>query len=122
MYKWFRHTLNEKQGLADPKFIIPEANEWQVLNAVYSVRIPSEDYIIPYSDFIAYLAGLQGLNNIPFEVSVSGTTSEDEYDIPPMSNPFLGLDEVPENGTNEYFQNKAAVRYYVPGPVDDGIT
>lgn len=121
VYKWFRHTLNEKQGLSDPKFIIPEANEWQVLNAVYSVRIPSEDYIIPYSDFIAYLAGLQGLNNIPFEVSVSGTTSEDEYDIPPMSNPFLGLDEAPENGTNEYFQDKAAVRYYVPGPVDDGI-
>ncbi|MDA3911582.1 MAG: CocE/NonD family hydrolase, partial [Bacteroidales bacterium] len=121
VYKWFRHTLNEKQGLGDPKFIIPEANEWQELNAVYSVRIPSEDYILPYAEFIAYLAGLQGLDDIPFEISTNGNVNQSNYDIPPMDSPFLNLDEVPENGTDEYFQNTENVRFYVAGPVEDGV-
>jgi predicted acyl esterase len=122
VYKWFRHTLNEKQGLGDPKFIIPEALEWQTLNAVYSVRIPSEDYILPYAEFIAYLAGLQGLDDIPFEININGDIDQASYDIPPMDNPFLALDEAPENGTNEYFQNTESVRFYVAGPVEDGVS
>lgn len=122
IYKWFRHTLNEKQGLNDPKFIIPQATEWQVLNSTYSVRIPSENYILPYHDFIAYLGGLQGLNDIQVEINVNGSIDTISYDIPAIENPLFNISEAPESGTNEYFENTENVRFYVPGPIDDEIS
>ncbi len=121
IYKWFRSTLNEKQGYNAPKFFIAEATEWQVLNPMYSVRIPAEDYVIPYSDFISYLGGLQGLPAVPIEVNVNGSISTISYDAPVIDEPLFAISEPIPESTNEYFQNTADVRFYIPGPINDGI-
>lgn len=121
VYKWYRHTLNERQGLKEPKFIIPAATEWQEINSVYSVRIPSHDYIIPYSDFIAYIGGLQGLEGLKFQLNVAGSISNQVYDLPIIEEPLLDISAAPESSTGDYFQNTENVRFYVVGPVDDGV-
>ncbi|MCK9322198.1 MAG: hypothetical protein M0P32_09375, partial [Bacteroidales bacterium] len=119
IYKWFRATLNEKQGYNAPKFFIPEASDWQVLSAEYSVRIPAEDYILPYSEFIAYLCGLQELPNVPIEINYNGTIITNIYNAPLIEDPILNISEPPPSNTEGYFQDIANVRFYVPGPIDD---
>lgn len=121
IYKWFRATLNEKQGYNAPKFFIPNATEWQVLSPTYSVRVPAEDYIIPYSEFIGYLCGLQELAGVPVEINIDGNISTITYNAPIIDNPILNINEPPPSSTEEYFQNIANVRFYIPGPVDDGV-
>ncbi len=121
IYKWFRATLNEKQGYSAPKFFIPEAIEWQVLNPIYSVRIPAEDYIIPYSEFIAYLCGLQELADVPIEVNINGEINIITYNAPAIEDPIFNISEPPPDNTEGYFEDIANVRFYVPGPINDGI-
>ncbi len=121
IYKWFRATLNEKQGYNAPKFFIPEALEWQVLSAEYSVRIPAEDYILPYSEFIAYLCGLQELPNVPIEINYNGTIITNTYNAPLIEDPILNISEPPPSNTEGYFQDIANVRFYVPGPINDEV-
>ncbi|MDY0141257.1 MAG: CocE/NonD family hydrolase [Bacteroidales bacterium] len=121
IYKWFRATLNEKQGYNAPKFFIPEASDWQVLSAEYSVRIPAEDYILPYSEFIAYLCGLQELPNVPIEINYNGTIFTNTYNAPLIEDPILNISEPPPSNTEGYFQDIANVRFYVPGPIDDEV-
>ena len=121
IYKWFRATLNEKQGYNAPKFFIPEASDWQVLSAEYSVRIPAEDYILPYSEFIAYLCGLQELPNVPIEINYNGTIITNIYNAPLIEDPILNISEPPPSNTEGYFQDIANVRFYVPGPIDDEV-
>ncbi|MDD2411689.1 MAG: CocE/NonD family hydrolase [Bacteroidales bacterium] len=122
IYKWFRATLNEKQGYSAPKFFIPEATQWQALSPTYSVRVPAQDYIIPYSEFIGYLCGLQELSGVPIEVKINGDINTIIFNAPVIENPVLNINGSVPSGTDGYFQNIANVRFYVPGPVNDGVS
>lgn len=121
LYKWFRHTLNERQGLGDPKFIIPESDLWQPFSSNLDIRIPATDYVVPYSDFVAYIGGLSTLDSIPVELASDGDTAISSIDFPLIDEPFFNIENKPPGSTGEYFQNTSTVRFYIPGPVDDGL-
>ncbi|HWB63069.1 MAG TPA: CocE/NonD family hydrolase [Chitinophagales bacterium] len=126
---WFRFNLNYNTDryVGEPKFIIREDHEWQLLgvanlfggNDSIFVRVPSQDYIVPFIDMMNYLAGYQGLNGIQVELK-----------IPAISQDFTTYESLPNNGpilpsfnggtiqTIPYkdFTATPNVRYYVAGP------
>jgi predicted acyl esterase len=119
LYKWFRQTLNHNIGYSNPKFIIPESSEWQPLNQSANILIPSEDYIIPYNQFVSFLGGNSQLDSVPFKMAVNGDTGQLYYSIPQMNEPFFNSSELSQNSENNYFNTIPAVRFYVVGPVND---
>ena len=57
---WYRYNLNYEQGLGEPKVIIPESDKWQQFG-LSQVRVPSKDFIIPWSTLINFIAGGEDL-------------------------------------------------------------
>lgn len=120
---WLRYLLNydDNQYLGEPQVKIPESDNWQVVGTD-SVRVPAEDYYITYSEFINYITGHGPLNSFPIEYNNTGFTlyldlAADPANQAPGSspvsdpvNPKVDFTEVPN------------VRYYVPGPVNDGVS
>ncbi len=72
---WFRYNLNYNPdyNVGEPKFIIPESDEWQelgdggILGTIY-VRVPSKDFIVPFVDMVNFLGGHGGLGGLKLEV------------------------------------------------------
>ncbi|MBA3900652.1 MAG: CocE/NonD family hydrolase [Bacteroidetes bacterium] len=121
---WLRYLLNynPENFLGEPKVLIPESNLWQNLGA-YDVRIPSKDYYITYADFMNFISGHKGLSAIQAEIKQGSNTMFYSIDVPadesnqaagsqPFSNPV-----VPDIN----FAQVPNVRFYIPGPVNDGI-
>lgn len=122
---WLRYLLNYESGkvIGEPKVLIPESNKWQPAGT-YEARIPSEDYYINYSDFLNFLGGYTDLAAMPTEIRIGGTVIPYPLDLPadttnqtpgeaPLGNPasdIVDYSEIPN------------IRYYIPGPVNDGIT
>lgn len=120
---WLRYLLNynPKKYIGEPKVLIPESKNWQ--NAgIYNVRVPAQDYYTSYSDFLNFISGHKGLTGFPIEVQEGNNTIFYSIDIPsnssqvPGSQPF-NAPVVPEVD----FSKVPNVRFYVPGPVNDGI-
>jgi hypothetical protein len=129
LVSWYRHNLNYSKGLGEPKVFIPESQRWQPggggFCGVDSLRIPSQDYIIKFKDFINYIAGFSGLPEIKIEASFCHTGVPTTMTFPiPAGNPLIpGLDAgeevLPPKDKN--FANPdsvAPVRFYVVG---DGL-
>ena len=122
---WLRYLLNYEDGkvIGEPKVLIPESNDWQNLGA-NDVRVPSEDYYINYSDFLNFLSGHTDLAAMPTEIRQGSLVIPYSLDIPADStnqtpgqaplnkpaSPLVDYTEIPN------------VRYYVPGPVGDGVS
>ncbi len=123
---WYRYNLNYKQGLGEPKVLIPESDKWQNLG-LGQARVPAEDFIIKYEDLINFLAGVSDLPPVKADLIILGgsDTSRIEYKIPPIESlsEELGFNvSEPVTGIPfKEFEDVPNVRFYVVGPVDDGV-
>ena len=126
LVSWYRYNLNydEDHYLGEPKARLPESNMWTDLGSGFRIKAPANEYIIPLNDLIAFINGARGLRNFPIIVDVPfvGTQSFN-IDIPALGNPLIeGLDgeEIPPIKFVDFENDIPNVRFYVPGPVDDG--
>lgn len=122
---WLRHLLNyaSENYIAEPKVMIPESNEWQIWGP-NQVRIPSENYYIRFSNFVNYITGHEDLLDMPvqlqtqddlidFTIDIEADTLAQTPGSEPLHDPATPVID---------FQDVKNVRFYVPGPVKDGIT
>lgn len=122
---WLRHLLNytEENYLGEPKVLIPESYEWQTFGP-YTIRIPAEDYYIRYSNFINYIIGHEDLYDMPvqldtpdsiwtFTIDIAADTSIQVPNSEPLNDPATPIVD---------FQEVKNVRFYIPGPVNDGVS
>lgn len=121
---WLRHLLNytEENYLAEPKVMIPESNVWQQWGP-NTVRIPSENYYIRFSNFINYIIGHEDLLEMPVQLQTQDDLIDFTLDIEadttaqyPGSQPLND----PATPVVDFLQVNN-VRFYVPGPVNDGV-
>lgn len=121
---WLRYLLNydSTKYLGEPKVLLPESQTWQNVGT-FDVRIPATDFYITYSNFLNYLAGFSGIDDIPVEINSGGNYSIIYYDIEadttqqqPGTHPVSEPASPPVN-----FEEIPNVRYFVPGPVNDGV-
>lgn len=134
LVEWFRYTLNYNgwKNTGDPKFVIPESQDWQPFIddplLGYDIRIPSVDYKITFEKLFNYLNGTQGLAGMMVELKhkLSGSTTPLTIDVPASGNPMLpGLNSETVTGvTPPNFKNEwevPPVRFYVAGPNDSTL-
>jgi predicted acyl esterase len=123
LYGWFRYTINQKAHPAttEPKFIIPESHDWQYLSSTIEARVPSEDYIVPYTKFIQYIAGQTTLDNVQIEIRTSTGISPYTYSLPVLDPPIIPMNDTIQNTDVVDFMQVPAVRLYMVGPLDDGV-
>ena len=121
---WLRNQLNyqEENYLGEPKVLIPESHFWQAYGPNL-IRIPAENYYIRFPRFVNFITGHEDLLELPVEMQTPDTLLAFTINIPtdtsiqiPSSNP------VNEPATPIVdFKSIKNIRYYVPGPVNDGI-
>lgn len=121
---WLRYLLNYDTAkyLGEPKVLIPESQTWQNAGSV-DIRVPATDFYLTYSEFLNYLAGFNGIDSLPIEVLSAGNYSTIYYDLEadttqqqPGSSPVGNPVSPPVN-----YEQVPNVRYYIPGPVNDGV-
>lgn len=126
---WFRSNLNWENGkiIGEPKFLLRAATSFQsagnILGSPLLIRVPAEDYKIPFVDLINYLGGKAGLSGIKVEYQhpLLGNGFTDLPEIPASNPPLLpsfagpAMDRIPYVDYN----NVPTYRYYVAGPCDD---
>lgn len=122
---WLRDLLNyqEENYLGEPKVLIPESHDWQTFGP-YLIRIPAEDYYIRYPNFVNYITGHEDLLEMPVQLDTPDTLISFTIDIAadtsiqvPSSEP-LGEPATPIID----FHTVNNVRFYIPGPVNDGVS
>jgi predicted acyl esterase len=125
---WFRYHLNYIPGreLREPKVIIPESQVWQDVGSPYiQVRVPSQDLILPLEDLINFIIGEGDLEGVQVEVkeNLTGGTTEFTIPVPNLGNLLPGISASPMGPIpyKDFSQGVPDVRFYVPGPVDDGV-
>lgn len=111
-FNWFRANLG-----GEPYFIIPESNDWQPLGT-NQVRVPSENYIIPYYQFLNFVGGQSPLSNVPVEIDDGSSINQIYYNIPQQSGGIINL-TAPLSPANINFNNKKDIRVYISGPTND---
>ncbi|HOY32597.1 MAG TPA: CocE/NonD family hydrolase [Bacteroidales bacterium] len=123
IFNWFRYTLNKNGVPATslPKFIIPESHAWQNIGVDLDIRVPSENYIIPYTSFIQYLAGQTTLDNVKIEIKTATDTTPYTYSFPALNPPILPISDTITSTSVTDFMHVPAVRLYMVGPVNDGV-
>lgn len=114
MVNWFRSTLG-----GEPFFIIPESDLWQSLGGSNLARIPSENYIIPYYQFLNFLGGVGALENIPIELDDGTSTFNIQYDVPALATPLFSLSSPLQPNDTSYFEQVDDIRMYISGPTND---
>ena len=125
--KWFRYTLNynDYANVGLPKVRLPESHVWQNLaGGTIQVRVPAENYDLKFIDLINFINGTGELKGLKAELKILGITSSTTIDIPALGNPVipeLDGDEISAAIDSADFSKIANVRFYVIGPVDDGI-
>ena len=122
---WMRQHLNYQveNYLAEPKVLIPESNEWQEFGP-YQIRIPSENYYIRYPNFVNYITGHEDLLEMPVQMQTPDTLLNFTIDIEADTSVQVpNSDPVGDPATSiiDFVQVKN-IRYYVPGPVNDGLS
>jgi predicted acyl esterase len=123
---WFRYNLNYDPNnyVGEPKFIIKESTRWQRLGVhptfgVMEVRVPSKDFIVPFTSMINFLSGAGGLEAMKMEIRVAGgspfETTQDIPNLGPVLPSFSGdpLDEIP---FRDFLNDVKPYRFYVAGP------
>jgi len=109
---WFRYNLG-----GEPFFIIPESNDWQILDTVL-VRVPSKNYVIPYYQFLNFIGGQGDLQNIPMEIDDGINISEITYSVPMQGSGLIQLNE-PITPASVNFNASKPIRAYITGPTND---
>ncbi|GIV33788.1 MAG: hypothetical protein KatS3mg031_1323 [Chitinophagales bacterium] len=125
---WFRYTLNynDYANTGVPKVKLPKSNVWQpIAGGTIKVRVPAEDYKIPFNTLLNFINGTHGLTGLKVDIDVGGLfTTIVSIDVPALGTPML-----PELAGQEIsaiidsinFSGVANVRFYVIGPIADGI-
>jgi predicted acyl esterase len=113
LLSWFRTHLG-----GEPFFIIPESSQWQTLGT-NQIRVPAKDYVIPYYEFLNYLAGESILNGIPVELDDGGTITSFNFDLPIIDAPIINLSAPLTEPNMNHFNEVKDVRMYVSGPTND---
>lgn len=123
---WYRYNLNydSTQLIGEPKAFIKASNHWSSVG-LFEVRVPAENYKITLNTLVAFLNGSSVLPNFKIGVRDIFTMQEQvvTLDIPATGTPLIpGLDDGEIEGVPyvDYLQ-KPDVRFYVVGPVEDGI-
>jgi len=118
---WYRQHLNYRQGLGEPKVRIPESQRWQE-TSLGEVRVPSEDYYVGLMDMLNFLSGKAELPAIKLEINSPLGLIPLEFPIPQLTEPLL---EIPGEALSPIaerdFSDVPNFRFYVPGPLNDGI-
>jgi predicted acyl esterase len=126
---WFRYHLG------NPKIRFPKLNEWQLMGQVLGsdvyIKIPAEDYDMTFEEFFNFINGTGPLPNFPISfkgLPLSDTNNVNRITIPATGNSFLGDRSgarMDPNNRKEFDSSKPNgvpnVRYYVAGPIKDGI-
>lgn len=110
---WYRKHLG-----GEPFFIIPESSIWQSIGTS-SVRIPSENYVIPYYQFLNYLAKKGTLSGIPIEIDNGTSVFSLSIDAPMIDNPIIKLSTPLSPTPINVFDNSHPISMYVSGPTND---
>lgn len=110
---WYREHLG-----GEPYFIIPESNEWQTLGTS-QIRIPSEDYVIPYYQFLNYLAKQSTLSGIPVEMDNGGTMSSLIIDAPELDSALIQLSAPLTAPNPDNYGSEHPISLYISGPTND---
>ena len=122
---WYRYLLNydDQKWIGEPKVLIPKSEVWQDIGST-QLRIPAADTYLTYAEFINYLSGFGPISGIPVEFNNDGEITPFVIDLPadstlqaPNTKPVTHPVSEPVD-----FSSIPNIRYYVPGPVDDGIT
>ncbi len=131
LVSWYRYNLNynPQHYLGEPKARLPRAKEWSNVNiggfGALQIKAPSEDYIFPLNDLISFINGTGGLPGFPIQIQTALTGQTDiVIDIPALGSPLIdGLDgqPIPPIKYVDFENDIPNFRFYVPGPVNDGI-
>lgn len=129
---WFRYNLNydTTQLLGEPKVLLPESPYWQetpVSNLF--IRFPAEDIKLSLTQLLAFINGSAGIDNVKVELKLEipflpPITAPLTIPIPALGNPLipgLGGGEVPPIKKVDFLDSVPNVRFYVIGPVNDGV-
>jgi len=125
---WFR------QFMGSPMVVFPPATEYQkvgqVLGSEAEVLIPADTVKMPFEDFFNFINGTGGVN---IKIKVKGVTLFPEDQMIDLPIPATGQSLIGdrsgiklEKGKYKNFDASAAdgvpnVRFYVAGPINDGI-
>lgn len=125
---WFRYTLNRNSfaNVGEPTIIFPKAKVFQQVLPGIKVKFPAEDYTFRHVDLINFLMATDGLKQVPIAIRIgSGPVISFKLDIPALPEPIIDgvsssskLDSIPVPD----FSKVPACRFYVIGPVNDGIS
>ncbi|MCB9233378.1 MAG: CocE/NonD family hydrolase [Bacteroidia bacterium] len=124
---WIRYNLNYQAGaeLGEPKVFIPESQKWQDMGALFDLRVPSKDFTTTYPNLLNFLTGNSGLDGLEVEVRDKFFNQTLSFTVPiPSVGPIIKdftLDQVDAIKFKD-FSTIPAVRFYVIGPVDDGVS
>ena len=120
--QWFRYHLNNNpwKSTGLPKIIIPESEKWEQASII-SYKVPSSDYVIPYTKFLNFLAGKDSLTGMPYAYQIFGNEVRDSITIPAPDKPMIQMNRKIHNASIKDFEQVPNVRLYVVGPVNDGI-
>jgi predicted acyl esterase len=125
---WFRYNLNHIPGreLGEPKVILPESQVWQDVGSPYfQVRIPSEDVVVPLEVLINFVIGEGDFSSVPVEVreTIFNTVLPFTIPVPNLGSLIDNISASPMGPIpfTDFSQGIPDVRFYVPGPVDDGV-
>ncbi|OWY23132.1 T9SS C-terminal target domain-containing protein [Sphingobacteriales bacterium UPWRP_1] len=126
---WFRYNLNYNNfaNIGEPKVRIPESNLWQTVNSALGplqVRVPAAEYRIDFLPFFNFINAAGSLEAVPVEIQLpTGGAITLNVSVPQLDEPLInGLDGLHlDNIPVQDFPNLPPVRFYVVGPVNDGV-
>jgi hypothetical protein len=124
---WYRYNMNydSAQFLGEPKAFIPRSETWNTVATIFQIRVPAENYKIPLNDLVAFMNGSAGLSGVKIAIRDILTQSENvvTLDIPQLDSPLISGIDGGEINAIPYkdFNQVPDVRFYVIGPVNDGV-
>jgi predicted acyl esterase len=122
---WFRDRLNYNGHvkLLDPIYRIPEG-KWQALGTTGQfIKIPAVDYDLTFQQLVNFLVGAEGLPQVPISIDTNGD-GVPNFSVS-IDAPTLDVSPIGGGAVNELvrkdFNQVADVRFYVVGPINDGV-
>ncbi len=128
---WFRYNLNynTNQYIGDPKFMIPESHRWQSMaGGLAYIRVPSSNFKMTFYQFLNYMNGTDSLKNLEYQYvlgsdTINGNIITSTANVPPTGQSQIsGLDPIHvDPAPHKDYTQVPNVRYYVVGPINDGV-
>jgi predicted acyl esterase len=126
---WFRSQLNYNDDfyIGEPVYRVPARSDYQNVAGVGGLRVPAVDYDLSLPQLLDYLTGAAPLPPIPVELRIGVAPffvyQRIDVPIPILETPLFntGGQSVPEIEVFDW-DTIPDVRFYVIGPVGDGVT